>query len=1255
MAEGVISNLVAKALELLAASAFKEASSWWGARDDLKKLGKSMEMIQARVRDAEKYQEEEGSHAVKLWLRRLKLVLYQADDLFDHILTVDRQKQRRKQNHEHRVGPSPQMALLLNNRATTPFVEAEDVIGRECDKDKIVEMLFDPKYDAEKVTIIPIVGFGGLGKTTLAQFALSDQRVQNHFFPLKWAYVPEKNDRNAVMGKIFNSFTGRKYHNLQMKDLEDGIRESIKGNRYLLVLDDIWDESGDRLIDLGNLFKCGEPGSKVIVTTRSDVVAKSLGTIKQPYRLGTLTDDQSWNLFERLALKPRQEGSSLSSLSEIGKDIVKMCGNVPLAIKVVGGSLCSRDTPEEWLYVRDAHRSKAQHTIGSDIMPILKLSYGDLPPALKQCFAYCSLFKKGYKFSKTELVHLWMAQGYFEASSKDIGDRYFLELLRRNLFQDPKEDLEANITSCIMHDLVHDLAQNVAGHESIVAGESSSSQVTDGLIHVNLGRFKAPPLLFEARMLRSLFSRNVECDRLISNFKSLRVLSLKDAWLDRLPDSIGRLVYLRYLNLNDNFIKYLPQAITRLENLQTLNLQNCLRLKELPRDFTKLPNLRHLAIGGSGLTTMPPGFGTMTNLQELDVFVVEENFGIDSMPALNLMGNLHIKFCKRRNDAVLEAQRANLKGSQRLSNLTLDYRELEREKATPSFSGMNEMLMYLQLPPNLIYLRVGNYSGDKMQCRWLDVLSKLASIIISECNTCKTLPHLSQLPHLKNLYLERLDALEYVEDEDDIWVGEDCGYEAHYFPALENLELDGLPQLKRWTRPSKSGGEQRRQLFPRLFQMEVCNCKELVSFPLAPKLESLKVSRGNAKLFESNLVLHDDIPCKWLVGLSKIVSISISGCNNCTVLPHMSHLPLLKKVYLERLDGLEYVEDEDDILGDGDCGYTSHYFPALEKLNLISLPELKKWRRPSKNGGEKRQQRQLLFPHLLHMEVKHCKELVLMPLAPKLESLEVFRSNEKLFESNLASPNKEASSSLFTSLKHLRIDGTKDSLSISSRLCKLESVHITNGMELRSLMIESPSSIRDLQLAWVNSGICNILEEDFPFIETLEIRGSSEELEEGNTSTYWQGLKSLRSLQLHYMNNLKKLPPGIACLTNLQDLYIGYMKNLIALPDEIGNLSLLQKLTIARVEKLIALPEEIGNLSLLSRLEIFRCRELRILPLSLQGLTSLQELLIYGCPHLEERYSVKFNGRDRHLLQHIPDLQIRSLFSGTQSECDDQR
>ncbi|KMT18130.1 hypothetical protein BVRB_2g031590 [Beta vulgaris subsp. vulgaris] len=627
MAEGVLSNLVAKALELLATSAFKEASSWWGARDDLKKLGKSMEMIQARVRDAEKYQEEEGSDAVKLWLRSLKLVLYQADDLFDRILTVDRQKQRRKQNHE----------VHFSLRSSSPVL--------------------------------------------------------------------------------------------------------------------------------------------------------------------------NWN---------------------IARDI------------------------------------------------------------------------------------------------KSI-----------------REQLDA-------------INSDMAGLNLRVYDHGEEPQ----------------PLIFQ----------------------SLRVLSLKGSGIKRLPDSIGRLIHVRYLNLRNSDIEYLPQAITRLENLQALNLHGCIKLKELPIDFTNLPNLRHLAIAGSGLTTFPPGFGTMTSLQELDEFIVGDNNGIDSVPALNHTGNLHIKFCKWRNDAVMEAQRANLKGSERLSNLTLDWK-LMRE-ATPTSSGMNEMLMYLQLPPNLIYLRVDNYSGYEMQCRWLDVLSKLVSIIISECRNCRVLPHLRQLPHLKNLTLERLDTLEYIEDECDIWVGGDCGHTTHYFPTLEVLELDGLPRLKEWTRPSKSGGEQRRQL---------------------------------------------------------------------------------------------------------------------------------------------------LFPRLLHIKVEDCKELVLMPLAPKLESLSVIEGNGKLFESNLASPNDEASSSLFTSLKYLLIKGTKNglvSLSISSRLCKLESVEIRNCEELRSLMIESPSSIRDLKLIGVNCGICNILTGDFPFIETLEIWGSSEELEEGNTSMYWQGLRNLRHLRLCKFKNLKKLPPGIACLTNLINLDI---------------------------------------------------------------------------------------------------------------------
>lgn len=188
-------ELAAKALELLATSAFKEAASWSGARDDLKKLENSIRMIQARVSDAEKYQEEEGSEVIKEWLRRLKLVLYQADDLVDHILTVGNQKQQRKQKKQVHLcslrssslflnwkmareikcireqldaiksdigglnlrsydhGSQHSVAHLLKKRETTSFVKAEDIVGRQDDKNVIIEMLFYPSYDAERVTV----------------------------------------------------------------------------------------------------------------------------------------------------------------------------------------------------------------------------------------------------------------------------------------------------------------------------------------------------------------------------------------------------------------------------------------------------------------------------------------------------------------------------------------------------------------------------------------------------------------------------------------------------------------------------------------------------------------------------------------------------------------------------------------------------------------------------------------------------------------------------------------------------------------------------------------------------------------------------------------------------------------------------------------------------------------------------------------------------------------------------------------------
>ncbi|KNA20604.1 hypothetical protein SOVF_050860 [Spinacia oleracea] len=657
--------------------------------------------------------------------------------------------------------------------------------------------------------------------------------------------------------------------------------------------------------------------------------------------------------------------------------------------------------------------------------------------------------------------------------------------------------------------------------------------------------------------------------------------------------------------------------------------------------------------------------------RELSKFMIGEGNGIDSLPALNLVGNLDIEFNKWGSESVLEAKGANLKNNHQLTCLKFSF-NFEMEEA--ALGEMDKMLMCLQLPPNLEKLEVYLYKGVEMPRRWLDGLDKLISITIRECNNCRVVPHMSRLLHLKYLRLKFLDTLEYVED-DDIWVGNNV-----YFPSLEGLTLQNLRELKGWTRPSKDDGEPRQLLFPCLLNLEVSECPKLMSMPLAPMLESLEACNIHGTLFESNLTSVVDeeevylykgveMPRRWLDGLDKLVSINITGCQHCRVVPHMSRLLHLKDLHLEELDTLEYVEDEDDIwVGDSASAAHNVYFPSLEVLTLHYLRELKGWKRPSKDYAEQRQ----LFPRLLKMDVRACPKLMSMPLAPMLESLKAYFINGKLFESNLASvedeeeassslPQSSSPSSLFTSLKHLEmrwIDDGLVSLRISCRLCNLETLELRHCDQLRSITLGSsapyrnsillPSSIRHLNIYYCNR-LENISGGNLSVLEKLVIKGSCEnlyveyespnsieDLDMGNmsgpetlkiscsknleekkepgkiTRSMWQQLKSLRRLELSSITKLKKIPKGIGCLTTLETLKIWSLSELTQLPEEMGNLSLLK---------------------------IYDCPKLVLLPQSLLALTSLHSLEIGNCPDLRKRYE-KPDGEDCHLIQHIPNVKF---------------
>lgn len=75
----------------------------------------------------------------------------------------------------------------------------------------------------------------------------------------------------------------------------------------------------------------------------------------------------------------------------------------------------------------------------------------------------------------------------------------------------------------------------------------------------------------------------------------------------RLSDSIGNLLHLRYIDLSwSPVLEMLPESVTNL-HLQTLILCCCMRLTALPKDFSKLVNLRLLDVWGTRLTRMPSG------------------------------------------------------------------------------------------------------------------------------------------------------------------------------------------------------------------------------------------------------------------------------------------------------------------------------------------------------------------------------------------------------------------------------------------------------------------------------------------------------------------------------------------------------------------------------------------------------------------------------------------------------------------------
>ncbi|KAJ8439565.1 hypothetical protein Cgig2_024152 [Carnegiea gigantea] len=517
-------------------------------------------------------------------------------------------------------------ALTFEKRAFT----SEVVVGRDRDRDNIIRMLLESSTAQETFSMVCIVGIGGMGKTTLAQYVFSNDRVKSHFDMMIWVYVPQVLIAEDVMQSMVAFATDEAHLQWGMLRLQYDFQRQITDKKILLVLDNVWDHELLSLQwqELRGLIGFCAPGSMVLTTTRSVGVAKTMGIVNR-YMLEDLKKEDSWHLFKRIAFTQGQD----PRVEAIGREIVQLCPNVPLVIRNIGHHLKGMCDITKWVDFKDklAHpRSCGQ---APNVMGILKLSYDKLDPKLKLCFAYCSLFPKGFVqqwfYRHPELFRFWIALGYVVESQSesqsllDIARDYFHRLEDQGL-----------LSVYGMHDVIHDLACWVAGPTCKRVYSSQGYEFDEERIrHLSLSLTRDTLLSMDLqcsllnktkKQLRSLFVSGNACmnpPKLnLPEFECLRVLSITGAGLIEMPRTISKLITLRHLDLSMNKFTKLPDSLTQLVNLLFLNLSYCVELQELPRGLSKLENLLELDLYECGkLQKLPTDVSKLTNLVSLNL------------------------------------------------------------------------------------------------------------------------------------------------------------------------------------------------------------------------------------------------------------------------------------------------------------------------------------------------------------------------------------------------------------------------------------------------------------------------------------------------------------------------------------------------------------------------------------------------------------------------------------------------------------
>uniref|UniRef100_A0A0D9X7R7 NB-ARC domain-containing protein n=1 Tax=Leersia perrieri TaxID=77586 RepID=A0A0D9X7R7_9ORYZ len=686
------------------------------------------------------------------WLRTLKVYIRAAKQISALKERAAEVNDRRKRLKLDVATLTSKAVATINPRLPALFEEADRLVGINGPRDELVKWLTEGYDFAQHRKVVSIVGFGGLGKTTLACQVY--QKIKSQFDCTAFVSVSRNPNINKILRDILlevlytsNPMSDyQKNHFWKIKDnlnqqLEDHqlinmIKEYLRTNRYFIIIDDLWSKSAWQVIQCA--FPYNNNASRIMTTTRIQDVAQYCCFTYEDYvyDIKPLSSDDSRKLFLKRIFG--NEDNHPTELKEISDEILRKCSGLPLAIINIASLLSTKPvTKQEWKKVWNSISSVLKQNKDLEtVKRILFLSYYDLPHELKLCLLHLSAFPEDHVIKRERLIWRWIAEGLVTEQQglnlEEVGDTYFNELVNRNMVQPVDIDYSGRAKACRVHDIMLDLIICLSVEENFVTiidelypclqltrlgifpSKQAVKKATYGLDQTDFlsvfGDLKQMPPLFDLQVLRVLDLE--DCS------------SLKDGDIE----NIASLFQLRYLSLRNSHISRIPEQIGKLQLLHTLDLRGT-RIKELPETVTQLRQLVRLLLGRFGVK-MPNGISNMKSLEELVVLDGNKN-SMDVVVELGKLTNLKVFSIYWRPNGEIDNE-GNYTKSIVSSLCKIGEQSLRSLHITHGYSLLLDFLVDSWYPPpchlemfrmvsHFYFPRLPNWMSSLSELTWLDI------------------------------------------------------------------------------------------------------------------------------------------------------------------------------------------------------------------------------------------------------------------------------------------------------------------------------------------------------------------------------------------------------------------------------------------------------------------------------------------------------------------------------------------------------